>query len=286
MIDDRVTDSRSIKFHVKEFLEGIKSELKDKKVIDMPAGSGSTTEILLEIGANVEAFDLFPEYFMVKDTPCQRANIMEGMPVDSNYADWVICQEGLEHFSDQLKAFKEFNRILKVGGKLLITVPSYSNLAAKFSYLIFESETVKSMPPNELCDIWMLDKSITSEIYHGHIFLIGLQKLRTLAKLSGLKIDTIHYVRLSKGSLALFPFLYPLIVIRSYICYFRNLRKHPDIPLLAKKQVFGEQLKININPQTLLNKHTFIVFEKECDLDNVYATLEQLKSVYSFDKVM
>ncbi|MEI6746006.1 MAG: class I SAM-dependent methyltransferase [Methylococcaceae bacterium] len=286
MIDERITDSKSIKFHVKTFLESIKSELNGKKVIDMPAGSGSTTEVLLELGADVEAYDLFPEYFMVKNLVCQRADIMDGIPADANYADWVICQEGMEHFSDQLKALKEFNRILKVGGKLLITVPSYSNLAAKLNYLIFENETGKSMPPNELCDIWMLDKNITSEIYHGHIFLIGLQKLRTLAKLSGLKIDTIRYVRLSKGSLALFPFLYPLIVIRSYVCYFRNLKKHPDIPLLAKKQVFGEQLKININPQNLLNKHTFVVFEKECDLDDIYSQLEQLKSAYSFDKVM
>ncbi len=227
MIDDRINDKKSIKFHVKEFLESIKSELNGKKVIDIPAGSGSTTEVLLELvgGGSVEAYDLFPEYFMVKEIPCIRANITDGIPLDSNYADWVICQEGMEHFSDQLKALKEFNRVLKIGGKLLITVPSYSNLAAKISYLLFESETNKSMPPNELCDVWMLDKNITSEIYHGHIFLIGLQKLRTLGKLSGLNINTIKYVRLSKWSLFLFPFLYPLIFIHSYIRYFKNLNR-------------------------------------------------------------
>jgi SAM-dependent methyltransferase len=286
MIDKRTTDPKSIKFHVKFFLESIKLELSGKKVVDMPAGSGATTEALLELGADVFAFDLFPEYFMVDKVTCQRANIMEGMPAEANSADWVICQEGMEHFSDQLKAFREFNRILKVGGKLLITVPSYSNLAAKINYLIFESETDKTMPPNELCDIWMLDRNITSEIYHGHIFLIGLQKLRTLAKLAGLKINIIRYVRLSKGSLALFPFLYPLIVIRSYVCYLRNLRKLPGIRLSTKKQVFGEQLAININPKNLLNKHTFVVFEKECNLEDVHSRLEQQKSAYSFDKVM
>lgn len=49
MIDDRINDKKSIKFHVKEFLESIKSELNGKKVIDIPAGSGSTTEVLLEL---------------------------------------------------------------------------------------------------------------------------------------------------------------------------------------------------------------------------------------------
>lgn len=287
MIDDRISDSRGIKFHVKSYLESIKSELHGKKVIDMPAGSGSTSEVLMDLGADVEPYDLFPEYFMMEKIACQRSNIMEGMAVNPNYADWVICQEGMEHFSDQLKAFKEFNRILKMNGKLLITVPSYSNLASKLSYLLFESENNKLMPPNELCDVWMSDKSISAEIYHGHIFLISLQKLRTLAQLSGFKVDTIRYVRLSKGSLALFPFLYPLILIHSYVCYFRNLRKYAEIPLSAKKQVFSEQLKININPKNLLNKHTFVVFEKDCNLDDVYTELEKLtKSPYPFEKVM
>jgi SAM-dependent methyltransferase len=279
MIDEQIMNPKSIKFYVKNFLESIKHELEGKKIIDMPAGSGSTTEVLLGFGADVEAYDLFPEYFMVKDTICQRANIMDGMPINTNHADWVICQEGLEHFSDQLKAFKEFNRILKDDGKFLLTVPSYSSLAAKWSYLLFESETSKSMPQNELCDIWMLDKNITSEIYHGHIFMIGLQKIRTLAKLSGFKVKEIRYVRLSKGSLILFPFLYPLIFIHSYVCYFRNLKKFSDISLSAKKQVFYEQLLMNINPKNLLNKHTFIVFEKTCNLDDIHQELEQLTQV-------
>jgi len=226
MIDEYVNNPKSPKFHVKKYLDSIKSELKNKIVLDIPAGNGATTEILLENGAKVEPFDLFPEYFMLKDIECKRADIADKIPVIDSYADMLICQEGIEHFSDQLKTFKEFNRALKANGKLLITTPSYSNLASKFSYLLFESETVKQMPPNEIDDVWMSDKTITTEIYHGHIFLIGLQKLRILAKLSGFRIKEIRYIRISKGSLFLFPFFYPLIFICSYLRYFNNLKKH------------------------------------------------------------
>ncbi len=45
MIDNQINNPKSIKFHVKEFLEGIKSELVGKTVIDMPAGSSSTSEV-------------------------------------------------------------------------------------------------------------------------------------------------------------------------------------------------------------------------------------------------
>lgn len=219
--------------------------------------------MLREHGARVESFDLFPEYFLVKDSVCTRADISEGIPVENQHADMVVCQEGIEHFSDQLKAFKEFNRVLKNGGRLVLTTPSYSNLSSKLSYLLFESETSRQMPPNEIDDIWMSDKSITPAIYHGHIFLIGLQKLRILGRLSGFKMRNIRYIRLSKGSLLLFPLLYPLILASSLFRYARNIKKHTELPVDYKKQVYREQLLINISPKNLLNHHIFVVFEKE-----------------------
>ncbi|MFA5972430.1 MAG: class I SAM-dependent methyltransferase [Lentimicrobiaceae bacterium] len=284
MIDNYVINPKSPKFYVKKYLDSIKEELKNKIVLDIPAGNGVTTEILLENGAKVEAFDLFPEYFMLKNIECKRADIVDKIPTMDNYADMLICQEGIEHFSDQLKTFKEFNRVLKTNGKLLITTPSYSNLASKLSYLLFESENTKLMPPNEIDDIWMADKTLTNEIYHGHIFLIGLQKLKIIAKLSGFKIKEIRYLRISKGSLFLFPFFYPLIFISSYLRFFKNIKKHKEIPKIYMKNVYTEQLKININPKNLLNKHTFIIFEKEKELKNIDFRFDNIMK--PFEKIM
>jgi len=238
----------------------------------------------MKLGAKVEAFDLFPEYFMLKNIECKRADIMNKIPLNDDYADMLICQEGIEHFSDQLKVFKEFNRVLKTKGKLIITTPSYSHLSAKFSYLLFESEASKLMPPNEIDDIWMADKTITNEIYYGHIFLIGLQKLRVLGKLSGFQISEIKYVRLSKGSLFLFPFFYPLILIRSFSAYYRNIRKDKNLSMNLKKDSYKEQLLININPKNLLSKHTLMIFEKEKNVSDINFSNEN--SIKVFDKIM
>lgn len=284
MIDSHINNFKSPKFHVRKYLNSIKKDLKDKTVIDIPAGNGVTSEILLELGANVEPFDLFPEYFMLKEISCRRADITDRIPAADHHADMVICQEGIEHFSDQLKTLKEFNRVLKKQGTLLITTPSYSNLASRFSYLLFESETSKHMPPNEIDDIWMADNSITPEIYHGHIFLTGLQKLRILGKLAGFNIREIRYIRISKGSLVLFPLFYPFILISSYLRYFRHLKKNPDIPESYKKQVYGEQLKINIDPKNLLNHHIFMILEKSKDIGELNFRIES--TVKPFGEIM
>jgi SAM-dependent methyltransferase len=221
---------------------------------------------------------------MFDDLQCKRADIMKGIPMDDKSSDMIICQEGIEHFSNQLKVFKEFNRVLSKNGELVITTPSYSNLSSKFSYMLFESEISKKMPPNEIDDIWMSDKTITNEIYHGHIFLIGLQKLRVLGKLSGFRIKEIKYLRLSKGSIFLFPILYPLILIRSVLVYRRHLKRNKKTSIDKKINVYKEQLFININPLNLLNKHTFITFTKECDVETINFRNEEI--VKKFNKTM
>ena len=278
-MSDFANNPKDIKYHVAKYLHEIQKGLVSKVVIDVPAGTGFTSDLLLKYGAKVLAFDLFPEYFKSKMISCERADVTQGVPVQDAVADMLICQEGIEHFSDQLKVMKEFNRTLKVGGSLIITTPSASNLASKFSYLLFESETNNQMPPNEINDIWMADESLTSEIYYGHIFLIGLQKLRVLGRLAGFKIKEIRYVRLSRASLLLFPFLYPLILIRSLLTYYSNIRKLPSIEKAMKESVYKEQLRININPKHLLNKHMFVVFEKEQEAQHVnFCNQEALKT--------
>jgi SAM-dependent methyltransferase len=285
MIDQHILNPKSIKYYVNRYLRAKKDELKGKIILDVPAGNGATCEILHEIGAKVEAYDLFPEYFMLKDLTCVRANINEGLPVTDAYADAVICQEGIEHFSDQSLTFREFNRVLKMGGKVIMTTPSYSNLKARYSYMLMESEFFnKMMPPNEIDSIWMADSTVSKEVYHGHIFLLGIQKLRVLARLNGFKIVEIPFVRWSKTSLLLFPFFYPFILVSSFLTYFKAMRKNPQIPTENKRKVYQEQLKLAINPRILLDEHIFVVFEKDTKMEEVYANLQNLNK--PFDKIM
>lgn len=281
MVDPQVNNPKSPKFAVKNYLHSIKEELKGKIVLDMPAGNGVTSEVLLELGSQVEAYDLFPEYFLVKEMECKKADINLGLPIENDHADIVICQEGIEHFNDQLKMFSEFNRVLKKGGKLIITTPSISNLAAKMSYGLFESEYFhKLMPPNEIDSVWFGDK-INKKIYYGHIFLIGIQKMRVLGRVCGFKISKINFMRLNKTALILFPFWYPFIFLSSYYTYFKALRKNKSIDYEAKKKVYEEQLKINISPKVLLDRHTFVVFEKEFEVEYVYDHLLSIQKPLS-----
>lgn len=260
----------SVKYHVKKYLKANASFYKGKDVVDFPAGNGVTSRLLKEVGANPIALDLFPEFFEIEDIECKRANIRDGLPLDDKSADVLICQEGIEHFSDQYQSLKEFNRVLKDKGILLVTTPNYSNLRARISYLLSESERFNSiMPPNELDAIWMSKQDITSEIYFGHIFLIGVQKLRVLGKLAGFKIKKCHFAKAKGTSLLFFPFLYPFILGSNWITYRKNLRKNNNYDMETKKAVYGEIFKLSINPKILIGSKLMVEFEKEQDADQV-----------------
>ena len=271
----------SIKYHVKKFLLNNKERFKNKLVVDFPAGNGITSKIISDIGGTPLAFDLFPEYFQIPGIKCERANIAESLPLPNQHADALICQEGIEHFANQLHALQEFNRVLKDKGTLLITTPNYSNLRAKLSYLLSESERFNSiMPPNELDSIWMSKQEITTEVYYGHIFLIGIQKLRVLAKLSGFRIKKIHFTRIKTTSLFLFPFFYPFIFISNLITYRRNLRTNKNFKKEIVDATYKEIFNISINPKVLVDGHLMVEFEKEINYKEVGNSLKSQHTAF------
>ena len=262
---------------IKVFVERVllkRKELHGKIVIDIPAGSGHSTKILKKLGAKVEPYDLFPEFFDGENITCGKADLSCELPIKNAYADYVLCQEGIEHVSDQYFMFREFNRILKKGGTLFLTTPNHSKLRSKFSYLLSESEySYKILPPNEMDSIWFSDNKVSHEIYFGHIFLIGIQKLRVLARLAGFRIKKIHHLRVNRTSFFLLLIFYPLIFFVNLFAYIRAKHNKKGIDRDEKASVYGEILKLGIDPRILIDGHLFVEFEKQHELDEVQTIL-------------
>lgn len=241
--------------------------------IDLPAGNGETSKFLLDNGYTVHAFDLFPEFFNEPRIKCGYCDATEGIPLGDNLADLLICQEGIEHFPDQLLALKEFNRVLKNKGTLIITTPNHSNLKHKLSYLLTESERYnRIMSVNEYDSIWF-NRDHNDNQYYGHVFLIGITKLRLLAKIAGFKIRKIHFSEVKPSNVFLFVIFYPFILISSLMTYRRNVKKKP-----IAKASYREILKLNIDPRILIDGSLIVEFEKEHSIAEAKKALFQIGS--------
>lgn len=263
----KFSGTSDIKAYVRDYFERRAPELRGKVVVDIPAGKGYISQILRDLGADVRAYDLFPRFFEVPGMECREADLSGRLPIDGASADIVLCQEGIEHLPDQLAALREFNRILKPDGTLIVTTPSISHLRARVSHLLSESDFYKRMPPNELDALWFAD---SGKMYFGHIFLLGIQKLRVLAAAGGFRIKALHPCKASASSLLL-GFLYPIIALANLYAYWRNVRADDGIDRETKRRVYGEILRLNLHPTILFGRHLFVEFEKvEKEAANLY----------------
>jgi SAM-dependent methyltransferase len=58
------------------------------------------------------------------------------LPFCSSYFDLIVAAEILEHINDDQGALKEWNRVLKRGGQLVLTVPLHSELWTAFDRMV------------------------------------------------------------------------------------------------------------------------------------------------------
>lgn len=276
-----LSGSKDIKDIVKRYLQNNKDNFINKKILDIPAGSGFTAKILKDMNCDVEAYDLLPDFFKINGMECKYCDLSERLPVLDDYADIVLCQEGLEHISDQLFVLKEFNRILKKGGSLFVSTPNYSALRMKLSYLLQESEYfAKIMPPNEIESIWFTSDN-NSKLYYGHIFMLNFQRLRVLARIAGFRVKKVIPTRANKTSLLLSVFFYPFILICNIFAYFRAMKKNNSYDYAYKKKVFSEVLKYSLHYEVIMGGTIFVEFEKDAGSQEMAKKLRPLYNDYN-----
>jgi SAM-dependent methyltransferase len=257
----RFSGSGDIKVAVRDYFES-RDDLDGKLVVDIPAGSGDNSAVLRRRGARVEAYDLFPEFFKAEGLECKPADLRRRLPVPDHHADLVLFQEAIEHLPDQLGVLQELNRIIKPGGTLVLTTPNISHLRARLSNLLVESELYSRLPINESDAVWHSDGKGNS--YLGHLFLIGAQRLRVLAKIAGFRLTTIVPVKVSPTSLFLGIF-YPLLALFGYLAYLRDATRLQGKDSAERRAVLRRVLRLNLHPTILFGKHLFLVLHKEAE---------------------
>ncbi len=137
----KVYDILNLLIPYQELLETICNELEIKpgeKILEAGCGTGNLALKIKERGAEVIGLDNCQEALEIykKKDPNAKvvlADLREKLPFPDNYFDKIACNNTLYIIpkEKQLETLKEFYRVLKSGGKIVITNPHEKNKISK-----------------------------------------------------------------------------------------------------------------------------------------------------------
>jgi len=105
---------------------------EDERILDVACGTGELSLKIAEKGSEIHAIDMSENAINIAKRLAKRENIScefivgnaEDLSYPNEYFDKIICSSSLEHFTNDLKALKEMNRVLKPKGCVVMTVDS------------------------------------------------------------------------------------------------------------------------------------------------------------------
>ncbi|MFQ5849126.1 MAG: methyltransferase domain-containing protein [Candidatus Binatia bacterium] len=229
------------------------------KLLDFPTGWGKEYVHLSQLGYQVVPADLFTHFFTISGRTCVQANGNATFPFKGGSFDYVLSRESIEHLENQASFVRECARVLKPGGKLVLTTPNVLHLISRLSYFLTGQRILRRGLVNEIQTLKLIKNG---EFFHGHAFLIDYFRLRYILRLSGfgrIKVFTDRYSRTSVALLWTVPILFVAVILSIWMSVSKDRKIGKLIP---DRSVFREILGHIFSPALLLGKRIVVMAEK------------------------
>ena len=181
------------------------SDAGTRCVLDAPAGTGALAQLLKQRGHSVVALEIQPDLFEAKGVSLMLADLESPLPLRDGSFDAAVCMDGIEHLENPYLTVRELARVLRPGGRLVLSTPNISAFRsrARFAFTGFHN---KGKTP--------LQEERPSPLHH--INLITFPELRYALHRCGLRLESIATNRVK---IAAWPFalLYPFAAIATLV---------------------------------------------------------------------
>lgn len=203
-----------------------RDDLRGRKVVDIGAGEGYFCKMLgdyikdqyaIPPGEIVRGCDLYPEACKYKEVPCDRIDANGTLPYGENSFDAACCIEVIEHIEDQFKLIRELYRIVKPGGRAIVTTPNLLNINSRIRFfysgfgLLYNPLPLGSVHPVHL---------------DGHIHPVTYYYLAYMFSRAGFRQVNVHFDRYKRSAMAWSLLLYAPLLLAYKLYEWKLARKN------------------------------------------------------------
>jgi len=212
-------------------------------ILDAPAGEGYASKRLMEIGFEVYAADLDEEDFKLRDIKFDKIDLNNNLPYSDSFFNYIVCIEGIEHIENPHHLIREFRRILKSDGKLIISTPNILSVYSRLRYLLSGyADWIHSR-------INLPKEKKTFDLMEQHINMIGFPELNYILSENGFEIENLtsnqSTLTYSWGKLYIKPFaMFIFYFIGIFIKFYCKINKNIILSefLLKNDILYGESI--------------------------------------------
>jgi ubiquinone/menaquinone biosynthesis C-methylase UbiE len=176
---------------IHDMVVGILEKEPRGPLLDVPAGEGALAARLIAAGFEVSCCDLYPEIFRLNGVSIQQGDLNGELPFADRSFDYVTCLEGLEHIENPQQAIREFARVLRPGGKVIVSIPNILNIEERLKWLLY-GYTSHFKPMTRAHVARLRAEYDNREEIAAHVNPIGYSELRYILEKHGFEIAQTH----------------------------------------------------------------------------------------------
>jgi 2-polyprenyl-3-methyl-5-hydroxy-6-metoxy-1,4-benzoquinol methylase len=130
-------------------LRMVRDQRVQGRVLDFGAGTGELINLMSRLsGVDLHGADILPRpATLPAHVEWHQGDLNDSLDQLSGYFDAVICSEVIEHLENPRATFRNINNLLKLYGKLVLTMPNQENIRSYLN-LIFRGHFAQFRGPD------------------------------------------------------------------------------------------------------------------------------------------
>jgi 2-polyprenyl-3-methyl-5-hydroxy-6-metoxy-1,4-benzoquinol methylase len=191
---------------------GILEKEQRGALLDVPAGEGALAARLMAAGFGVTCCDLYPEIFRLDDVKIEPGDLNGDLPFADQTFDFVTCLEGLEHIENPQQAIREFARLLRPGGTVIVSIPNILNIEERLKWLLY-GYTSHFKPMTRAQVARLRAEYNDREEIAAHVNPIGYSELRYILEKNGFAIARVYRDKPKSNAWLYWPIVFMIRLI-------------------------------------------------------------------------